>query len=173
MHKRMSKIEGSVIDALRRQRDLEEEIRQYFYYDSPLWRAIVEHIGAKGCCALFDKERGEDGIIRLVAVRRGTGYAVTGKDRFVRMKLIEGITYGMTISVGYESEYDDDRGYSKSYHVEIPFDLEENFRQERFDIWIKSEAKKRGEEALARNLPELQKLVKKYPGEARQMLKNK
>lgn len=171
MIKRTSKLVGSVIDALRLERDFKHNINQYFHYDSACWRAIVEHIGKNKECAFFIKPVDEDKATLDVMVGRGTGYIINMRNVYIHYT--EGDTFAIELVVWYfggKWTRGNPREIKRKYTIEVPFDLEENFTKEKFDAWIKEELAKRQSEQAKDDLPLLSELIKKYPREAKEML---
>lgn len=173
--KRTSKLEGSVVPLMNRLRDDKEMLRNYFYCDSPVWNALREHI-YEGPCLVIEKPNKIGFEFYFVHDRASSpchwkdawtyGWQMASKaEQWSDGYMPDYYVLEFTVSFIFDGEE-----RTEKYKLHIPFDLEDNFTQEKFDIWAKKVGEELVEEKKKKTLPELKRLVTQYPEEAKKML---
>jgi hypothetical protein len=145
----------------------------YFRVGSKFVKALEEHLvesKAKDC--IVDREG------RQIACHRGTGYAISVKKPILHFAMpgeIEMMSFDLEI--GYEPKEDDDeygsrhdRDIERAERIHYPADLELNFTKAKFDLWIQETRTKMRQERARPELRLLEKLLKKHPEGAREMI---
>jgi len=136
------------------------KLQDYFYWVSPTWKAIDNHIARAKDCVLINTK----GLI--IISHRGTGPSISFRDWYTYNR--DGGAYGISFEVEYfESEHElnsyDPRTFRKTYYLSIPFDLELNFTKKKFNTWLAEMKIKRDKETRKADLKELDRLKKLYP----------
>lgn len=168
----MSNLEGSIIVLMDRLREDKETLHKYFYLDSLFFEALCKHV--QGPCLVIEKPTNEDGKPLELVYPKGSG----------PISFRKAWTYGWQMNEGAKSWKD---GYkpdfyvlefvvsfeeiTKKYELRIPHDLEDNFTQEKFDIWAKKIREKLAEEKKKKDISELEKLINLYQKEAKELIK--
>lgn len=136
-------LRGGLVAHMRLQSELEDELSKYFYFKSPLWKAIIREVY---------KGQGQDsGLVKPqpdmhIPSHRGTGPSVSCKSAWMPgMNYLpdggkeEQNYFGIRFVVGWV--YNDDTSEhpqekERTYDLNVPVDLETNFTQEKFDAWV-------------------------------------
>lgn len=141
----------------------------HFRVDSKFFKAVAEHIVDAKDCVLLDRKE------RTVSCHRGTGYAVNFEQASCPIALPgECQMLMLRISVDFDDpDYsDDDRYHStrEDFSIYAPADLELNFNQEKFELWLQTKKDERDKKHSQTDLKVLDKLLKRHPDYARQRL---
>ena len=151
-----------IIAHVRLMQDGERETKMYFRSDSEAWTAIQKHISYAKECAFFERT---DSIRSY----RGTGPAVHFRDITVYGTQFKGSTpyevdfFQIDVDIEFENdEYADETRHDR-LHINVPFDLELNFTQEKFDAWIAEKLEERKKKEGNKDREIFDTLLKKYP----------
>ena len=167
---------GNIIEHMRKLSKLKEDKHRYFYFKSPVMKAIINHICSKNCCLItippdhnLKYYRGHGPVSFKDAFTYGTQYDKHNKPYEIP-------EYCLTFTVAYvhKDDYDDDFGtnvVSKKYEVHPPVELELNFTQKAFDKWAKQEGEKRKNEEEKEIIKNLEEMSKLHPDAVRRFLK--
>jgi len=153
-------LNGNPVDHLGEIQRMQEVVRKYYYWVSPLWKAIREHISRAQDCVLINREG-------TIVSHRGLGPSVSCDNvAFVGYKSIENERLKFDIKVEYFRDGEEDSYQPNTYHstycLDVPPDLEENFTPAKFKQWVAEKKKKRDAEVEKVELKELVRLKKKY-----------
>lgn len=159
-----------IFEMLRERSHLKSEIESYFHFDSPLKRAIVDHINDSKDCAIVKRE-GD------IPCHRGTGPDIRFREWHARYDQLmkDNKTFRppdyVTVEV-YVGYYDaeENREWQRRYDLVIPLDLLTNFSKERFEAWVAKLREKRDGLQETKDLDILKVLVKRYPKHAKEYL---
>lgn len=168
---RTSDVCENISEHLRKIRNFNTDVRHYFYWDSPVMKAIKKHLlGDAVTLITFPQDYCNlDMEVRTCSagpsIRFRNAYAA---DVYPHLdSLLEPDFFYLEITVNFVSENDE---VDKDYIFKIPIDLEENFDQEKFDIWAKQEGEKFFQTKKRKDLPVLEKLMKLYPEEVKRLI---
>ena len=162
----LDKLENqNVISNMEKIRELRNAQNEYYYWVSPLWKAISKHIGYNKDCVLIDREA-------IMVSHRGHGPAIALKDTHLyafdySVKPPKpSDMYNITFTVEYfhdgEERCENPDTYQKSYYLNVPIDLELNFTKRKFDAWVNTIKEKRDAKTKTKELAQLNALKKKY-----------
>jgi hypothetical protein len=145
----------------------------YFRVGSEFTKALVNHLltaSDKNC--ILDRER------RSIACFRGTGAGVRFAKPILHFAMpgeIQMISFDL--EVVYEPNDDDrnegrdsDHNIERAERIHYPADLELDFSKPKFDLWIHETRKKLRDERARPEHRFLEKLVKKYPDKAMELI---
>ena len=163
-----------VIDTMLKISEYKEAVRTYYYWVSPLWKAIREHIRDAKDCVIINREG-------CMVSHRGTGVSISLKEAHLHSdyvctkncKRVPATTFQMKLTVeyfeeGYEGEWPL-RSYDKTYYIDPPIKLEKKFTQKGFNAWVEELRKKRDRENEKEDIAQLKKLMKKYKGRLKEI----
>lgn len=147
--------------------DAESAIKKYFHFDSKLMRAIHKHIGYAKDCVLIDRPADICHYSECGAAVHFKDITVWGtqwkyNDETKRNEPYEIDYFGLDITVEYHDE-NEDRDVTRQYTINVPIDLEINFTEEKFNVWINELAQKRNLEREEKDKEAIKALLKKYP----------
>jgi Fe-S cluster biosynthesis and repair protein YggX len=169
MKKRTSRLEGSVIPIMNALRDDKKLLYEYFYWDSPVFKEIRNHIDRRKTPSIIEPV--PNGQI-LVSSAHG---AVSFKDAWVHSVQFNKADkpyylqyYTLEFEVHWLVEDEYDRSYS--YRVEIPFELEDDFTEKAWEFWVQNQAAKIKKNRMDQDMPDIKKLVEQYPDEIKKLL---
>jgi len=153
-------LNGNLVDHLKEIQRMEDVARRYYYWASPLWKAIREHISRAQDCVLINRKG-------TIVSHRGTGSSVSCHNVvFVGYESIKNERLEFDITVEYFGEGEENsyqpNTYRSTHHLSVPPDLEENFTPAKFNQWVAEKKKKRDAEVEKAELKELARLKKKY-----------
>jgi len=156
------KLDGNIFEHIMKISEMESDKMSYFYWVSPLWRAIQDHIAHAKDCVLIDR----DGTI---VCHRGGAFAAISllethvyRGDYVDGKLVEPTIFGICLEVEYYSD-ETNNVYRKTYNIIAPQDLELNFTKKKFKAWIAELRGARDKGRKKNDLKELRRLKKLYP----------
>ena len=169
---------GNVINVMLRNMQDEAEIRSYFYWHSPVYKAIEHHIEKcdENECAFFDKSQ-----VSLY-YRRGSGpvsfrsaqafspsietnpSSKKGESCYVA---VPAKVFGMTIEVHTYDKDADDEGQSLSFDLRVPVELEQECTvavfNARFNLWLAEYREERLKKAATNDEKKLKELAARNP----------
>jgi len=154
---------GNIVAHMRHIAGLQRMVDTYFHMYSKLWRKIEHHIANDQDQVLveFPKTWQVRGSRASYGVHRQS-------CGIYAMDFVDGVpkppkTFWMDIRVDFTDE-EEGNEFSKSFHVNVPVDLELDCTDEKFDAWIASIRKIRDDKVNARELAEYQRLKLKFEG---------
>jgi len=112
------------------------KIKEHFYHNSELWKAIKEHIISDDRSIIFIK----DEIISY----RGTGPSILLTNvyayppQYSKNEKIIPTVFCMEITINTTD--DDNYTHQKDFKLDVPIDLLINFSKEKFDKWVRIES---------------------------------
>jgi hypothetical protein len=173
---------GTLTTHLRMQSSVIENTSGYFRYGSKLFRAIDDHISHAKDCVLIERPghvvgtSAHSGVHFQDAHLYADSYVDDPKDKgeIKRKIAVPAKVYSLEITVDYvePGEDYDDRRSGRRFFLKVPIDLELNFTQDGFNAWIAETKKKRDAEAgRSEALGKLRELVKRFPKETKEMLR--
>lgn len=145
----------------------------HFRVRSKFAKALQAHIvGASDKTCIIDKGG------RAVSCHRGTGYAVNVKDVCVHFAMPGEVEYmSFKVSVGLEPLEDDVeyegrefRDHNTEHRFSCPTDLELDFTQAKFDLWVRKTKEEVDAERLSKERKQLDFLLKRHPKYAAEKL---
>jgi len=153
-------LNGNSVDHLREIQRMQDVVRKYYYWASPLWKAIREHISRAQDCALINREG-------TIVSHRGLGPSVSCDNvALMGYNGIKNERLEFDIKVEYFRDGEEDsyepNTYHSTYHLSVPPDLEKNFTPAKFKQWVAEKKKKQKVELKKLYLKELAILKKKY-----------
>jgi hypothetical protein len=169
---------GTFVTHLRMQASVEENTSSYFRYGSKLFRAIDDHISHAKDCVLIERPGRVVGTSAHSGVHFKEAYLYCDNwvDKPGGRVAVPAKVYSLKIEVDYidpgdDLDYDGDRT-KKYFYIKVPIELELNFTKQGFDAWVAA-AKKERDKDVSRNedLAKLREMVKRFPKEAKEMLK--
>jgi len=133
----MEKLEGSVLDVMRRVREDEALIRRYFHSQSKFWRALREHIIRGNTPEVIEFPLDYYGQPMLLMKYRGhypisyKNFCYYGTQFDKDSKPYEVDYYSLDFSVDFLTEDDRDKECpnvcTKDFSLQVPKQLEEDF----------------------------------------------
>lgn len=140
---KMSKFGGkNLATFLRSLSDGKQEVFKYFHYDSKFWKALKKHIceAPRYACIIqllahhsIPSYRGTGPAISFRAAHIGGGDCSSGTWQESKRYYLE---FAITF-VHKECDYmENPPTQEKTYEILVPFDLEINFTQGKFDAWV-------------------------------------
>ena len=165
--KTMAKLEGNIIEHMRRVIEVEEQQHKHFRYDSKLWRAVCDSIATNDGLVEHPEEH-------LIMCYRGTGQAISLKNvhlyprDYTVYPALENKLFCMEVSVVYVHE--DDTRYepdttSRQTILQVPTELAIKFNKTKFNNWVKKARTERESKKKEKDLLLLKELQEKYPKE--------
>ena len=163
----------TIMSHLLTMQEMKSQTFKHFQYDSPLWKAIRDHVhNERENPAFFDIPPEHS-----IAVYRGTGVSIVFKSATVYQEYPPNapvflspnflIDYNVTfISQGWEREI------IRSYSQKCPVKLELNFSKAKFATWLEQVRAEKDAVNAEKELSLLAKMVKKYPKEVKRLLKS-
>lgn len=161
-----SKIEGNILEHLRKYAGMKEETYRYFRSDSELYKAIENEIMKNR--SLIDLPDGCS-----LKYWRGTG-PISFKDAFVYAYEHNEFAIRFDVSFVDKDDYDDEYGDNAKtirYQLDVPKELELNFDKVKFQEWVAKKNEEREFKKKEEDMKILKKLLDKYGPEAKKMLK--
>lgn len=147
----------NIFDHLINLRNGKSDMRSYFHWKSPVWRAIQ-------CYFNETKERWVNLIgehpDKILVTHPGTGADVTIKNAYIDWHKNDIMVLEIFVS------FCDDNCNNETvemFTLHVPKDLELNFTQEKFDSWATEVANKRNEDIEKKEKATLLRLLDKYP----------
>jgi hypothetical protein len=166
---RTSELHGNIADFLYRLSEDDDMAGRYFYWDSRLWKAIRKHIATEKLCKLIEREP-------FPILNSSAYYGLNFRKVF---RYVMEPYVGFVFSVSYYDE-NEDREFSREYTLPVPLDLvglEYNCSDaqftKRFNRWMDERYASIQQEQEKQDLPTLEALLKKYPKQARELIRNK
>jgi hypothetical protein len=176
MKKRTSKLVGHPGDTMRSLMKMKSDLHSYFYWDSRLFRKIEDHVWHAEDCVLMD---------------RPAGYELTISSASTSFRFIKAHTFGTQFkdNVPYEPDVfslyfaaefrndEEDHTIEISHDILVPLNLEDEVPTDVFEArwaaWLEQQRVERDERRKKKELPTLEKLLARYPEEAKKLLKEK
>lgn len=143
-------------------------VRDHFHWNSPLWRAIRDHIESNECSIILKPDNvmtysGTGQAIRLVKTLTYHTEYKTDPSSGKMITLVPDFFY-MELEIEYYDE-NHDCTYEKSFILKPPINLLINFTKEGFDDWVKSQSIKTIEEARRNAYKDISNILGKLPPE--------
>jgi hypothetical protein len=149
----MDKPTEKLIDLLKSEQDANSKIRRYFSY-SQLFKAIVDHIYKNKDTPIINREQDP-----VVCYSYGIAISFEGAHLYAG----DSSVYSLRIEVTYSGPESDENGYTKSYYINVPTALEENFSQTGFKKWLAEKKEIRDAEREKLDMALMRTLSKRYP----------
>lgn len=171
---RISKMEGNVVDLLRRIADDKDALFKYFYWDCRVWHEIQDHILKAKPCLLVDLPdmpmhyyRGQGPI----SWKGAHTYAMNHETKPPTPPKVFAIEFAIAFD-----DKDEDRVRGIGFTLQVPVVLADDALSKDafkalFNNWIAETAKQNEEKRRKKDLPKLEKLIKQYPKDAKNFLK--
>lgn len=153
---------ANIAEHLKLMQDGDRATHWHFRTGSRFAKALEKHIlEAKDKDCVIDREG------RSVACHRGTGYVVEIKNPILHFAMpgeVQNLSFDL--KVGYElrdddEEYSSDGEIERSYHLYCPIELELDFTEAKFKLWVIETKKRLQEEQLKKDRKTLDKLLKR------------
>lgn len=140
----------------------------HFHWNSPLWRAIRDHIESNECSIILKPDnvmtyRGTGQAIRLIKTHTYHTEYKTDPKSGKTITMVPDFFY-MELEIEYYDE-DCDRTYEKSFTLKPPINLLTNFTKEGFDDWVKLQSIKTIEDARKNACEAISNILGKLPSE--------
>ncbi len=170
----------SIIDTMNRLREDKKTLKSYYYNGSKFFKALEKYIFGKNK-PIVEAPLDEEGKPMVFKYHRGSS----------PMRFIDAWTYGMQYDKAqpYESDVfaiefsidfcsvDEYRDYpdivTKSYILRVPLVLETDFNEIDFKEWTMKLSEELYQSKLKKDLLILEKMIKSYPAEAKEMLRKR
>jgi len=149
-------LEGNIVVHMRKLSEMGNYKWDYFYWVSPVWKAIREHIGSAKKCLLIDREaviislRGYGPSVNLVEVRLCGG----------KVNRVEYFNFEFEVEYICEGQMDGEypKTYKVTYYLDVPVDMELNFKEKVFSEWVRVVGRERDRGLRAEDIKEYKRL---------------
>jgi hypothetical protein len=140
---KISKFGGkNLVTFLRSLSDGKQEVFKYFHYDSKFWGALKQHIckAPRFACVIklparckIPSYRGTGPAISFRSVHIGGGDCSSGEWQESNRYCLK---FAITFVLKDDDYMENPPTQEKTYELLVPFDLEKNFTQSKFDTWV-------------------------------------
>jgi len=152
-----------------------EEVRQYYYFKSKLWKAIQKHIESKECVILRKRSdarlayyRGTSSV-KLESVKYRRNFNIDEPPTiYLEFKVKIDYCFGSTNY--FEPDYSADT--VETHRLYIDPDLETNFSEKAFEKWVEKQRKEHEEEEKGKIEYSILDIIRQFGEDAKAFLQD-